>query len=381
MSRGRVLVTEDEPSYGVLAGVRALDAAGWEVWVAHAGPGAYTARSRAVRGIVAVPDPSADASAYVEALASAARELGPVAVLPGTEVGLVALAGTDSSFPGGVRLGAPSRPLVERIVDKPAVEQIATEIGLAVPLSEHVARADVPARATGLRYPVVVKSVRTKVRGEGGRMRHGTVRRVDGPEEFLAVAADLPGDELIVQPFLQGALAAVSGVAWEGRVVCVAHQVARRICPPDCGLSAFAETVPPNEALEHSLKQLLRRLEWSGLFQAQFILAGEGPTLIDLNPRMYGSLALAISAGLNLPAIWLELLLGTDPAPGGYRVGARYRAEEKDARAIASAFRRGDLRTALTALVPRRHVTHAAFARRDPLPLLTSLAKVKRLRG
>ncbi len=380
MSRGRLLVTEDEPSYGVLAGVRALRSAGWEPWVAHAGPGAYTARSRAASGIVHVPDPAVDAGAYVDALAAVARDLHPAAVLPGTENGLVALAGAAAAFPDDVRLGAPSARLVDRITDKAAVEQVALEAGLAVPTTEQIARTDLPGRAPGLAYPVVVKSVRTKVRGDGGRMRHGTVRRVDGPAQLLAVAAELPGEDLIVQPFLSGDLAAVSGVVWEGRLICAVHQVAHRICPPQCGLSAFAETVAADGALEASVGRLLEKLEWSGLFQAQFIRSGDSATLIDLNPRMYGSLALAVSSGLNLPAIWLELLVGREPAVGPYRTGARYRAEEKDARAIASALRHGDVGTAVKAIVPRRGVTHAAFSLRDPLPLLTSLAKAKRLR-
>ncbi len=381
MSLGRLIVTEDEPSYGVLAGVRALRAAGWETWVALPGPGGYTARSRAAAGRIHVPDPASDAPAFLDALAAAARELGPAAILPGTEVGLVALAGADEAFPSGTRVGAPGRELVERATDKPTVEALAIEAGLDVPATERISRHALADRAGGLPYPVVVKSVRTKVRGDGGRLRHGTVRRVDSPAELLEVAADLPGDELIVQPFLRGELAAVSGVAWEGRLVCAVHQVAKRICPPDCGLSAFAETVPADAELEASLAGLLGRLGWSGLFQAQFMRTRTQAALIDLNPRMYGSLALAVSAGLNLPAIWVELLLGRSPVPGPYRVGARYRAEEKDARAFASALRRGDLQSAAGALLPRRDVTHAAFSLRDPLPLLTSLAKARRLRG
>ncbi len=107
----------------------------------------------------------------------------------------------------------------------------------------------------------------------------------------------------LVQPFLDGTLIAVAGVAWRGEVICTAHQAARRIYPNGIGISAFAETVPVDGALDESLREIVRRLGWSGLFEFQLIRAADGPHVIDLNPRPCGSLALAIGAGLNLPAI------------------------------------------------------------------------------
>lgn len=374
-----VVVTEDEPSYGVLAGVRALRREGWRPWLAVSGPGTYASRSRAVAGTISVPDAAADPDAYVAALSREAAARNAAAILPGTEVGLVALAGR--AVPDGIASGAPAAHLVDRVTDKAAVERVAEAAGLDVPATTTVRREEVEAAAGRLEYPVVVKSTRTKVRSGDGRLRHGTVRRADDADAFLAVAAGLPGDELIVQPFLEGRLEAVAGVAWEGRLVTAVHQAAHRIAPRHCGLSAFAETVPRDSEVEAAVARLVAGLEWSGLFQAQFIRSGPNAALIDFNPRMYGSLALAVSAGANLPAVWLRLLLGLPPAPTPYRVGARYRAEEKDARLLGDALRRGRLAEAAAVLVPHRDVTHAAFALRDPLPLLSSLAKVKRLRA
>jgi hypothetical protein len=102
--------------------------------------------------------------------------------------------------------------------------------------------------------------------------------------------------------------------------------------------------------------------------------------LIDLNPRIYGSLALAVAAKLNLPEIWVNLLLGRRPDVGGYRIGTRFRHEEKDARALALMLADGGEARwcALRGLVPRRGTTHAVFSLRDPMPVLTSAAKLAR---
>ena len=145
--------------------------------------------------------------------------------------------------------------------------------------------------------------------------------------------------------------------------------------------SAYAETIPPNAELEQGVRRLLRIIGWSGLFQLQFIRTSRGEHfLIDLNPRVYGSLALAVAAGLNLPKIWVDLLLGRQPDVNGYRVGVRYRHEEKDVRALARLLlKAGERQRALRGLLPRRGTVHAIFSFRDPMPLLTSVAKVTKL--
>ena len=94
--------------------------------------------------------------------------------------------------------------------------------------------------------------------------------------------------------------------------------------------------------------------------------------MIDLNPRFYVSLTLAVAAGLNLPAIWTSLLLGLPFEARGYRTGVRFRQEKGDLQAIFSDLRRGQLRAARD-LLPRRRTVHALFSIRDPRPGLSIL--------
>ena len=101
----RVIITEDAPAYGVLACLRALRSGGYEPWVAITGPSSYAARSRARGGTITVPDPAGDAAGYAERLAEAAADVGAVALLPGTDQALVALAGRESLFPDEVAVG------------------------------------------------------------------------------------------------------------------------------------------------------------------------------------------------------------------------------------------------------------------------------------
>ena len=96
---------------------------------------------------------------------------------------------------------------------------------------------------------------------------------------------------------------------------------------------------------------------------------------IDLNPRPYGSLALASAAGAPLAAIWCDWLLGRGSRtarnrPVRAQPGIRYRWEDGELRHMCQELRNGRRRSALAPLRPRRGVTHAHFQSSDPLPLI-----------
>lgn len=375
----RVLLAGDELT-GTLAATRALAAAGHRVVLAVSVPDTFAARSRTVDEVVTVPDPDYLPDAFVEALGEVARTRAVDVVLPGHESSLVLLAGCGGVLEGAA-VGAPPPEIVARATDKAQVLATAQEVGLATPPTALVRADEVAALAESLRLPAIAKPLRTKLPLASGRLVYFKARRVETAAELHAVLRALPEEQWQVQPYLEGTLTAISGVSWRGELVSALHQRARRIWPPDAGFSAYAETVPADREREQRLATLLARLEWSGVYEAQFLATSEGRYLIDLNPRIYGSLSLAVRAGHNLPAIWVDLLLERRPVVEPYRVGVRYRFEQNDARALAASFRRGAVKEAAAGLLPRRRTTHAVFSWRDPQPMLVTLAKLRRRLG
>jgi predicted ATP-grasp superfamily ATP-dependent carboligase len=369
--------------YGTLAAVRALRAAGYAPWLAVDEPGVYAARSRATAGTVLVPDPKVDGVGFVREVAAAARRLSVRAVLPGGESYLLALAGRESDF-ASIALGVPPRESVERATDKALLPEFAAAAGLRTPPTVKVGRGD-GEKLGGVGFPAIVKPRRNWVRSPretvptAYSMRYYPVRCVSSEEQAEEALGNLPGGEGLVQPHIPGQLVSVAGVSWEGKLYCALHQAAIRIWPPLCGGSAYAQTIPPDAELERGVGSLLRAIGWSGLFQAQFVRSPEGEHyLIDLNPRVYGTLALAVAAGMNLPVVWADFLLARRPNIDGYRAGVGFRNEENDARALVRMLMKGECQRALQGFVPRRGTTHAMFSMRDPMPLLTSLARLSR---
>ncbi len=254
----------------------------------------------------------------------------------------------------------------------------APSAGLLTPPTAEVVRGDDDALGT-FGFPAIVKPPRSRLPNADGKSS-GSARYVS-KEQAGETLETLRDGGCLVQPYLSGTLSSVCGVSWEGELVCAVHQRSLRIWPVPTGVSAYAETTPPDFDLERGVGRLLRNTGWSGIFQAQFIRSPDGDDcLIDLNPRIYGSLALAVASGLNLPAIWLDLLLGRRPKVGSYRVGARFRQEEKDALALMRMLADGGRIRVLRGMMPRPGTVHAIFSLRDPMPLLTSATRLtKRL--
>jgi predicted ATP-grasp superfamily ATP-dependent carboligase len=360
--------------YPVLAAVRALRAAGYAPWLAVDQPGTYAGRSRATVGTVVVPDPAIDSEGFVREFTAAATRLSVAAVLPAEETHLHALAGREADF-SGIAFGVPSLESVEQATNKGLLPELAAAAKLRTPPTTIVRGDSKTVGAYG--FPAVVKPLRTWIPRPNGTISYHPVRYVTTEQTAEEAIEDLPGREGLVQPYISGTNVSISGVSWEGELVCALHHISERIWPVTSGVTAFAKTIPPNPKLEQGVGNLLRAIRWSGPFEVEFRRSPRGEHyLIDLNPRIYGSLALAVAAGLNLPGIWVDLLLGRQPSVGGYRVGTRFRQEENDARALAGMLVNGEFRRVLQGLMPQRGTTHAIFSLRDPMPLLTSATKL-----
>jgi predicted ATP-grasp superfamily ATP-dependent carboligase len=372
-----VILTGGENA-GTLAAGRALRAAGFDPWNLVTGNADLNllARSRACAGSLSGPDPAGHPQGFVRGLVDAAERLAAVAVMPGTETAMLALAGTEAKFPDQVAVGACSLEATESALAKEGVARIAEAVGLDTPRWEIVQDGGWDGE-----FPCVVKPPRSEMRAPDGSLVRHSVQYVRNSTELERALEKLPDHRGLVEEYIPGQLHAIAGVFWGGRMVCAVHHAADRIWRPRCGVMAYARTIPPDHELETRVAELLVRLGWQGVFQLQFIHDGTTRLAIDLNPRFYESMGLTIAAGTNVPAIWTQLLLGQTPDITPYRVGVRFRNETRDPRAILNLARRGHTTQALAAALPRRHTTHPVLAASDPYPFMVTGHKlIRRIR-
>lgn len=326
----RVLVLVEGAGHGALAAVRELWRHGWDVGVAGGREDGIdvVGRSRAVRRRHLVPDVQREPSAAVDVLGELVRAEGYELVLGTGDAWLAALP--DAAPRIGAVVGHPRAEIVRRSLDKLAVQQLASAVGLAVPRSE-VATEGALVAWSG---PAVVKP-----RAHGGA---GTAGRVDARHVHDAAAlreavraVHATGAEAVLQEPVLGDLGGLVGLMVAGRLVQVVQQRASRVWPAPAGVTARALTVDPDDELVSRTEELLATLGWEGPVQLEFLHPPTGPpVVIDLNGRVHGSLALAQAAGLTPIASWVaHLLEGVPPEPRRGVPGVRYRWLEGDLRA------------------------------------------------
>jgi predicted ATP-grasp superfamily ATP-dependent carboligase len=340
----------------VLAGVRGLGRAGIPVVALAPSRRAAGLLSRYVRTAAVGPDALAQPSAFAARVAELCVRNCPVVVYPGQEAAIDALLHARVRHES-VRLAHPDGEGLEAVRDKRRLPALAEGAGLRTPATLSIGTAR-ELRAAPPVTPCVLKPV-----ASGGRLRSTTL--LSSAAEVASVLAGLPADEpLLVQERVRGRLRAVALVVdREGRVVARFEQIARRTYPADAGISSEAVSVAPDEDLMARSADMLRRVGFWGLAQLQFVETAAGPQLIDVNPRFYGSLPLALAAGVNLPAAWHAVATGQGGVePREYRVGVTYRWLESDVVAAA----KGDVRRLLRR-APRPRVG-AVWAADDPLP-------------
>ena len=376
---GSALVIEGVDDRAALAACRALAAAGWRV-AAGSPPHGLAAASGVLAARHRITAPQVDLERFAADVAAAVRA-GPYEVVfsGGGDAEAMALSLVRDRLEAVVPY--PPHENFLRALDKLELTNAAAQAGIATPATAEATDAAL----AGHRGTFVVKARLHAPRLGGGAGPSRMATTVTDDREVAAAAAarmrSAGGVPLLQEP-ITGDLTAFSCVVGPGgEILARSRQRADRVWPPDAGVSARARTVATEAAIEAGASRLFAELGWTGAAEMQFLEPADGPPrLIDFNGRFYGSLALAVAAGANLPAVWAAAATGR-PLPRSRTAapGVRYQWLESDLRRAFSE-RRGGLApdlagTLRTALPP---TAHSITSRRDLRPVGRALGSLAR---
>ncbi|MEZ4330529.1 MAG: ATP-grasp domain-containing protein [Myxococcota bacterium] len=336
----------DAETRAALAAVRSLGRAGHAIHTVSGLPRALASASRFVEAEHLLPDAAREPEAWAEGLEALARRLHVDRVLPVTEVSLGALyaAGLEARLP----CLCPTAQAYAAATDKHAIREVARRVGLRTPRSRLYEDPTTLERLPAdFAYPVILKARRSRFRTPTG-WGAGSVVRVDD-DAGLARAVRLPdfAPGLLLQAFLPGHGAGIFVLAQGGR--CLAAFAHRRVRekPPSGGVSVVAESVAPDPALLAASVELVGALGLDGVAMVEFRASpGEVPALMEINPRLWGSLQLAIDAGVDFPRLLWRMHAGLPVEPATPRLGVRTRWLLGDLDHLLIALRRAEMRRA-----------------------------------
>ncbi len=310
-----VLVTDGEQR-AALAIVRSLGRAGYRCIVCSGSGRSLAGASRFAAREMAVPDAGAEPARYADAVAAIVAAEQVDLLMPVSESSLLAL------LPERARLGAvvPFAELetVQAICDKERVLTEAQAVGIRVPKQVEI-RCPEQVVAPDLRYPVVLKPARSVFTAADGTRGKTTVRWVRQPEDMRPTLQAFPAAAypILAQEAVEGPGIGIFVLMQEGRVTArFAHRRLREK-PPSGGVSVLRQSEPLDDELLARSVALLERFDWSGVAMIEYKrdrTTGDA-YLMEINGRFWGSLQLAIDAGVDFPRLLADVALGRAPAP------------------------------------------------------------------
>jgi FAD-dependent urate hydroxylase len=362
----------------VVAVARALSDGGFDVTAAASSRARLAAAhlSRAVSERLILPDPLIAPDGFLDELVRVVSRERFSVMIPGTDASLLRISlGRDRIEPH-VRLGLPAHEQVVRSLDKADLIATAARHGLDPPLT-HACRgfADAIAAAREIGFPVLAKPLRTIDDDVMPPRRLHSVW-VEDADELRRQVARLGGAALI-QRRVPGSVVSFAGVFAHGRLLAEAFSRYDRTWPPKAGNACYSETLEAPIDLRRRVVGVLEDLTWEGIFELELMEgAGSAWHAIDMNPRPYGSMAVALAAGANLPALWCRHLLGDTFDPVSAAPGVFYRWTDADICHGLWQLRSGRIVAAARVLRPRRGVAHPYARRSDPGPAAARLVEL-----
>ena len=261
---------------------------------------------------------------------------------------------------------APDADAFEVAEDKYETATMARRAGIEVPMTVAPRNLGDLDECADWGFPIVVKA-----RGGQGRFGYASSPeeliaacvRIAGSDDFSAVPKD---SQPLVQEYIEGSAHGYFALCSDGDVLASFMHRRIREVPPSGGPSAVAATYD-DPLLEEAGRRALSALRWSGVAMVEF--KREKSTgryvLIEINPKFWGSLGLAVAAGVDFPWLLARLALGLPIEPP---TGVRQIEYQWLSMNIAHSV---VVRRPWLWIADLAHGVSSDFSLRDPLPLVS----------
>lgn len=329
-----VLITDGDQRAS-LAAVRALALAGYPVHVVSDRVKCLAGSSKYALTSTVLPNPLGSPIQFAEQLSQLAKTLSAKVILPISEPSLLAVLSSPALF-ADLTVPFPDLETFSAISDKLSLLETAKEIGIRTP-AQHTLLSPAESDAVGveidrLEYPIVVKPARTIASQSDASKRPAdgaleapltpdsevrekfTVQHAANPTELRDVLHDFDGKgyPLLLQQRIVGPGVGIFVLLWDGELIASFSHRRIREHPPAGGVSVYREAYPMDPELLDKSVQLLKRWNWNGVAMIEYKVddtTGDA-YLMEINGRFWGSLQLAIDAGVNFPDLLLRCATG-----------------------------------------------------------------------
>jgi predicted ATP-grasp superfamily ATP-dependent carboligase len=273
---------------------------------------------------VSVPSPRADLHGYRDALLALAARPSVGTIVPVRAEDIHVLATHRDEFAEHIRTPWPTAEQLRVVHDRLRLVEAADRANVHVPETRLLDRIDdwEGERILKARHAIVTADRVDGVPRGTCSMPPKTIFLEPGVEPDRESVLERMGHVPVAQTYLEGTEYCVRALYREGEAIVTSQKKLHRGYKYARGPSIFHEAVD-RPGLAAAARALLDELEWNGLASVGFIAERPGEyTLIEVNPRLPGSVPIDVHAGVDYPFYYWQHARGRpiDPEPD-YREG------------------------------------------------------------
>jgi len=296
-----------------LAATRALGRRGVPVMVGDDCARSLSAVSRYANRRIVYPSPVEHPVQFVAALKNELAAHPVPIVFPMTDITTHLLLQHRQEFPNVV-VPAASLEAFETLTDKWRLYQLALQLGIPAPVTTYISS---PQELRNLHrahpFPLVVKLCRSRLFLDDRWVGLPVQYAFSQEDLFRTIATHdtLGAHPFLLQELIEGETHGVFALYNCGRPVVFFSHRRLREKPPTGGVSVLSESIMLDPRLREITQAIFDYVNWHGVAMAEFKISNDGkPYLIEINARFWGSLQLAIDAGVDFPWLLYQVASG-----------------------------------------------------------------------
>ncbi len=333
----KILVT-DACRGSAVATIRSLARSGYEVVAADSDSRSPGLASRYAKHRVVYACPKSDPHQFIEDVLAAVKKHEIDMILPVTEQSILPLEAERDRIDNACRVPWAPVDSAATVRDKNLTFQLAEKLNVPYPRTCLVHTVEEAVRVgADLGWPLVLKPNSSHTLTRQGHVQMWSVTYALDEQDLRQKMESFEGKcPVLLQEYFQGAGVGVEVLAHEGTPICAFQHRRLREVPLTGGVSSLRRSEAIDPQLYAYTLDLLKALNWTGLAMAEFKQNKQGEArLMEINGRIWGSLPVAIAAGVDFPVRLCELTLngpsvGPLPPPEDFQVGVHVQNFRKE---------------------------------------------------
>ena len=269
---------------------------------------AWPACRATAAGALCTPTPYWTQAGFSIELLRIVQKEKPDVLMPVSEVTTILVTRHMDLLGRHCRIPFPAVEVVQNAADKAFILELARRTGVPVPDTVILTSQSELARKTSsinrLGFPLVVKPARSRFLVKNQWKSGGAIYATDPLELNSILDRMLPqAYPFLVQRRVVGPGVGIFFLANQGNVVSMFSHRRIREKPPSGGVSVLRESYPIDPRIADYSRRLVEALKWYGVGMVEFKKdnASGDYKLMEINGRFWGSLQLAIDAGVDFP--------------------------------------------------------------------------------